>query len=154
MKRIEKILVPLDQSELANDVLDMALSVGDRFGARVLILRVGDSPASLEREESEVDLNVIERETLDLRRNALERVGAMALQLGDDQVECELRSGPLAQIIHEAVQEHAIDMVVMGTHGRDKLSELFTGSTTEQIVAKSPASVLVLKPEGYPYLRD
>ena len=45
-------------------------------------------------------------------------------------------------------------MVVMGTHGRDKLSELFTGSTTEQIVAKSPASVLVLKPEGYPYLRD
>lgn len=154
MKRIEKILVPLDHSDLADDVLDMALSVADQFGASVLILRIGASPASLERGEADVDLNVIERETVELRHHAMSRVSALELQIGGDQLSCEVRSGPLVQIIHETVEEHHIDMVVMGTHGRNKLSELFTGSTTEQIVAQSPASVLVLKPEGFPYLRD
>ena len=154
MKKIERILVPLDTSELANDVLDMALTVADQFGANVLVLRIGKDPASLERGESDIDLNVIERETVELRQHAATRVSSLGLQLGGDQLTCEVRSGPLVQIIHETVEEHHIDMVVMGTHGRNKISELFTGSTTEQIVAKSPASVLVLKPEGFPYLRD
>lgn len=154
MKRIERVLVPLDQSELANDVLDMALTVADQFGASVLVLRIGKDAASLERGEAEIDLNVIERETVELRQHAAGRVSSLGLQIGGDQLACEVRVGPLVKTIHESVEEHRIDLVVMGTHGRKGLSELFTGSTTEQIVAQSPASVLVLKPEGFPYLRD
>ncbi len=154
MRRVEKILVPLDHSELARDVLDMALVVADRFGAELRVLRIFKGPASLERGEADTDLNVIERETVELRQLAMDRVRAMELQLGGDQVQAEVRAGPLVPVIHEAVEEHGVDLVVMGTHGRNKLSELFTGSTTEQIVSRSPASVLVLKPEGFPYLRD
>ncbi len=154
MKRIEHILVPLDHSDLASDALDTALILGQSFGAKVLMLRISKDAASLERGEAEIDLNVIERETDELIAAAARRIGPT---YGDDakaRVSAEVRSGPVVQIISEVVDEHHIDLIVMGTHGRKGIAEMFTGSTTEQIVATSPASVFVVKPEGFPYLRD
>lgn len=154
MVRVEKILVPLDHSELANEVLDMALSVADRFGAELRVLRIQSDPASLARGEAEVDLNVIEQETADLRQTAIRRAEELGLQLGANQIEAEMRAGPVVQIIGETADEHKVDLIVMGSHGRKGISELFTGSTTEQVIAKVPVSVLALRPAGYPYLRD
>lgn len=152
--RIERILVPLDKSELAQEVLDMALTVADRFGSHIRVLRVESDAASLERGESDVDLDVIERETAELRAHAIARAEELGLGLVASQIEAELRAGPVVQIIGETAEEHRIDLVAMGAHGRKGLTEMFTGSTTEQVVAKVPVSVLVLRPAGYPYLRD
>lgn len=151
---IERILVPLDNSDLAAEVLDMALTLAERFGSHLRVLRVESAPASLERGESDVDLNVIERQTAELRARAIDRARILELGLGADQIEAEVRVGPVVQIIGETVQEHRIDLVAMGAHGRKGLTEMFTGSTTEQVVAKVPVSVFVLRPAGYPYLRD
>ena len=154
MVKVERVLVPLDHSELANEVLDMALSVADRFGAELRVLRIQAQAASLNRGEAEIDLNVIERDTAELRRHAIGRAEELGLQLGANQIEAELRAGPVVQIIGETADEHKVDLIVMGSHGRSGLSELFTGSTTEQVIAKVPVSVLALRPAGYPYLRD
>lgn len=153
MKRIEKVLVPLDHSDLAKDVLDMALRVADQFNAEVHVLRIFHEAASLKQGESDVDMRVVEAETAALRKEALALIGD-ATNLTKERIYAEVRSGPIVQVINEAAAEHYSDLIVMGTHGREGISELFTGSTTEQIVATSPASVLVVKPEGFPYLRD
>ena len=153
MKRIEKVLVPLDNSDLAIDVLDMALRVADQFNAEVHVLRIFSEAASLKQGESDVDMRVVEEETAALRKEALALI-VDATSLTAERVHAEVRSGPLVQVINEAAAEHYSDLIVMGTHGRKGISELFTGSTTEQIVATSPASVLVVKPEGFPYLTD
>lgn len=153
MKRIEKVLVPLDHSDLAKDVLDMALRVADQFNAEVHVLRIFHEAASLKQGEADVDMRVVEAETAALRKEALARIGDAA-NLTKERIHAEVRSGPIVQVINEAAAEHYCDLIVMGTHGREGISELFTGSTTEQIVATSPASVLVVKPEGFPYLRD
>ena len=155
MKRIETVLAPIDHSELANDVFDMALTMGDAFGARVVLLRIQSDPASLQRGEADVDLRVIEQEIGELRVDAAGRIAKAGLQnLDMKDVGAEVRAGPLVTTIVEAAAEHRADLIIMGTHGRSGLSELFTGSTTEQVVAKTPVSVMVLKPEGFPYLRD
>lgn len=157
MRKIAKILAPLDESEMADHALEFALRSADMYGAHLLVMRIAPDPAKLDPLDpsaAEVDLDVIERETIELRQHALRQAEAMQLAIGGDRIEAELRSGPVTTIIHETVEEHHIDLIVMATHGRKGLAEQFTGSTTERIVAKSPASVVVLKPEGFPYLRD
>lgn len=52
------------------------------------------------------------------------------------------------------VDEHELDLIISGTHGPKGLKGFLMGSTTEQLVAKATCSVFVIKPKGYPYLRD
>ena len=149
---IKKVMVPLDQSELAKKVLDMALSITDKFGAELLLLRIDHRPADLDADVVEQDLDYIDKETETLLDEALERLGPH--QVARSAIKAEVRAGGLVDTIAAAAEEHMIDLVVMGTHGRSGLYEQLTGSTSEQIVAKTSVSVLVVKPDGFPYLRD
>lgn len=47
-----------------------------------------------------------------------------------------------------------VDLIVVGTHGRLGLSASWRPTVTERLVQDSPCSVVVVKPEGYPFLRD
>jgi nucleotide-binding universal stress UspA family protein len=64
-------------------------------------------------------------------------------------VTIEARVGPPQQIIEDFVREHAVDLIVMGTHGRRGLSHLFLGSVAERIVRLSPCPVLTMHAEGH-----
>ncbi|MFT4621861.1 MAG: nucleotide-binding universal stress UspA family protein [Myxococcota bacterium] len=149
---IKKVMVPLDQSQLARKVLDMALSIVDKFDADLVLLRIDHRPATLDADVVEQDLDYIDKETEALLDEATERLGAHTIHRS--RISAEVRSGPLVETIAAAVQEHMIDLVIMGTHGRSGLYEQLTGSTSEQIVANTSVSVLVVKPDGFPYLRD
>ena len=149
----QRILVPMDRSDLTARALDSALSIADRFGSEVVLLRIQRDAASLEHGANEADLDAIEQETRRLIAAGLSRLRAdHTVQVG--QVRGEVRSGPVVQIIVETAAEWMADLIVMGTHGRHRVSEYFTGSTAEQVVAATPASVLVVKPEGFPFLRE
>ena|SRR5437870_3520804 len=51
--------------------------------------------------------------------------------------------------------EQAVDLIVMGTHGRTGLERLLMGSVAEQIVRGAPCSVLVVKmPKRIPVLQQ
>jgi nucleotide-binding universal stress UspA family protein len=39
----------------------------------------------------------------------------------------------------------SIDLVVMGSRGRGRVEQLLVGSTTEQVLASAPCSVLVVR---------
>jgi nucleotide-binding universal stress UspA family protein len=152
----KKLLVPLDGSNLNYKVLDSALSIADRFGSEVVVLSIRREAAALDMEQEDktrIDLNVIEQETQELVAEAMKN-----LREGHDvkpsQIRAEVRSGPIVDTIVGAAEELMCDLIVMGTHGRQGAIEFFTGSTTEQVVAKTPASVMVIKPSGFPYLRD
>jgi len=49
--------------------------------------------------------------------------------------------------IVEYAKEHAIDMIVMSTHGYSGLEHLVMGSVAENVVRKAPCPVLTLRPE-------
>jgi nucleotide-binding universal stress UspA family protein len=55
-----------------------------------------------------------------------------------------LRGKPAAEIIRLA-REEAIDLIVIGTHGRGTLSHVLFGSTTEKVVRKAPCPVLICR---------
>jgi nucleotide-binding universal stress UspA family protein len=148
MSMFKKILVPLDHSALADSVLDAAVSLASTENSEIIALRVADQPVSLDPAAAATDLNVIEQESAELIKRIVDR-GMPGLK-----VTAEVRTGGLVDAIVEASKDLMVDVIVMGTHGRQGITEHITGSTTEQVVAKSTTSVLIVRPAGYPYLRD
>ena len=49
-----------------------------------------------------------------------------------------------AEAIVDYAQQHAIDVIVMGTHGRGALGHLFMGSVAERVVRTATCPVLTV----------
>lgn len=145
----KKILAPLDRSELSLIVLDTALAVADKFGAELVLLRIESQAAALDQEVVDQEMDYLEREVRDLLA-----LGVSRGVLPAERIRAEVRAGDLVGAIGWAAEELRVDLVVMGTHGRHGWVEQFTGSTSEQVVARLPVSTMVVKPAGFPYLRD
>ena len=148
MSQFTRILVPLDDSPLAERVLDAAIGLAKASSAELVLLRVQAKAVALTSEEAAVDLAVIDQEVTTSIARARARPGAEGLT-----ISAEVRAGDVVHAIHGAVEERLCDAVVMGNHGRDGIWEQFTGSTTEQVIAKVPASIFAVRALGYPFLR-
>lgn len=51
---------------------------------------------------------------------------------------------PFVEIVNYA-KENAIDLIVMGTHGRGAIAQALLGSTTDKVVRKAPCAVLTVR---------
>ena len=57
--------------------------------------------------------------------------------------------GEAATVIPRFVNNHGIDLMVMGTLARSGIAGLFIGNTAEKILNSVHCSVLALKPAGF-----
>lgn len=53
--------------------------------------------------------------------------------------------GRPADVIREVAEEHACDLIVMGTHRRAGMAHLPLGSVAEKIVREAPCPVLTVR---------
>ena len=142
MKRINKILVPIDFSKCTQPALERAGAVANAFGAELHVLHVAEerhdyqhyglSPqtiADLERSASEEVEQQMQRATAELGRAATvhTRTGLAHAQIGAVAAEC------------------GVDLIVMGTRGRRGVNKLMLGSTTERLVRTAPCPVLTVR---------
>ena len=56
----------------------------------------------------------------------------------------ETSDNPAEEIVKYA-KAHAIDLIVMGTHGRGALAQLLVGSVAERVVRTAPCPVLTVR---------
>jgi nucleotide-binding universal stress UspA family protein len=75
-------------------------------------------------------------------------VERVADRFGDVQTRTEVRSGNPHETILDYTDEHDIDLVVMGTHGRTGLDRYLLGSVTEKVVRTSDVPVLTVRGDG------
>ena len=54
---------------------------------------------------------------------------------------------PRFEILRE-VEEHPVDLLILGTHGRGGMDRLMLGSVASTVARKAPCSVLVISPEA------
>lgn len=129
-----RILVPLDGTSEAMDALTPAQTLATATGATICLLKAIQSDAAgADSARATADLELVAR---DLRRQSL-------------TVDTCVRRGEPAAEITVAAAELQADLVVMTTHGRSGLARAFLGSVAQQVVATSPAPVLLLRPGGH-----
>ena len=57
----------------------------------------------------------------------------------------EARWGDPVDEIHAYASEHAVDLIVVATHGRTGLAHVLLGSVAERIVREAPCPVLSIR---------
>ena len=65
----------------------------------------------------------------------------------DEAADRARAAGADAEAIVAAAEEEHVDMVVVGSHGRDAVGRLLLGSVSEYVVRHSKRPVLVARPE-------
>jgi nucleotide-binding universal stress UspA family protein len=163
MQDIKRILVPTDFSEVSHAALSMALQLASDYGAQLYVLHVvKDMDRELKKRlVSAPNDDVIESAIRDGEKKILD-----AVQLEQDRAKKAgktIKSVPLKMFVTggewldvtlNLIDEHELDLVVTGTHGGKGIKSFFLGSMSEQLVRKASCSTFVVKPQGYPYLRD
>jgi nucleotide-binding universal stress UspA family protein len=141
MITIKKILYATDFSSYSNQAYFHAIALAESHGASLTILFVY-APSFGTPE--------MQRETSGRAywRDQLEQIRPVDPQIPVNHVFLE--GDPAGQIVRYAA-DAAIDLIVMGTHGRTGLERLLMGSVAEKVLREAPCSVLVVKlPKGIP----
>ena len=140
---VKNILVPVDYSDSGDAAIDYAASLAKEYDAELHFVHVYDQPHtnvdagfsgySFPSELPPVDL---EAEAAKLQR--------VTPPKGVRNCHKFIIGSPVDDLV-EYAKENAIDLVVMGTHGRSGLSRLLMGSVAEGVVRRSPCPVLTIK---------
>lgn len=146
----DTVLVPTDGSDAANCAIDDAIDVAATYDATVHTLYVVDvnavslvlGPEQLDRTlDVESDRFPDDLETK--ASKATEAVASRARERGLDAVEA-LEVGTPHDEIARYADEHDVDLIVLGSHGRTGVKRRLLGSVAENVLRATPVPVLVV----------
>jgi nucleotide-binding universal stress UspA family protein len=148
-ERPAHVLVPLDGSDVAEQVLEHALAVVAPYDARFTLLRVVSMGASM-LPYDQTFWTATEQRVLEGERAAAEDyMLALVERLRARGVPAEgvvvLESDPARTILREA-EERRADLVAMSTHTRSGAARLFVGSVTDKVLRAATTPVLAVRP--------
>ncbi len=121
------ILVPTDFSEAADKALEHAIIMGNKSGAKIILLNICSSDSQI--------------------NDAYEK---LALQIKKVKTECMIE--PLVRIgaftdIPEISKEFDLDIIFLGTHGPQGMQKI-TGSHALKIVSKSETPCIIVQKDS------
>lgn len=144
-----KILIPLDGSHLAEQILDKVLELDAARQAEYILLQIvypfvnlgyhGAAPVP------DLDYDI----TMYRQHEALRSLEKIAQRMRADgrrvqtQVVVEERS---AVVILQEAQRHRVDLIALATHGRGGPVRLLVGSVADKVVRGAECPVLVFRP--------
>lgn len=135
----ERILLPTDGSDESSAVLEHAIDLAGQYDATLEGLFVSDE-RSYSGITADKNREQIQKAQKTAGTEALERVRSRAESEGVD-VSTSQRVGLPPEEIIERIETEAIDLVVMGTHGRTGLQRALLGSVAENVIRQSPVPV-------------
>lgn len=139
---VKKVLVPTDFSEGSDAAMHYAIGLARLCSARLVLLHV------MELSVYAVDFAMTHPGVpADVRRKLDEMMEDWVRRAKAEGIEAEgvLATGTPYVEIGKAVERHAIDLIVMGTHGRTGMARAIMGSTAERVVRLAPCPVLTVK---------
>lgn len=149
----ERILIPTDGSDVAEAAVEQAIDLAEKYGAEIHALYVADTDAvayGLGTEQVDRIRQGNFSQMTELREEAEEATGhvaALAAEHGLDVVEHHAGGQP-HRMIGEYADDHGIDLIVMGSHGRAGVRRALLGSVTERTLRSTHVPTLVVDYQG------
>jgi len=142
----ERILIPLDGSPRAEQILDQVRRILKREESEILLLRVIEISRALDALAA--GQRVDTARLLDHEREAAQAyVHDLIRKFPEKETKIHARvvEGPPAETILEQAKVEGATLIAMTTHGRTGLSRWFMGSVAEKVVRESPVPVLLVR---------
>jgi len=149
--RIERILCAVDFSEPSEEAARFAVDVACQFGAEVTLLHVYAVPGYAYPEGVMVAAPDVMTEVLAQIDRSLEIWKKEAEARGAPKVRTASVQGSAAGEIVRYAEEHGVDLIVVGTHGRGGLAHVLLGSVAEKVVRRAPCPVLTVRAAAHPH---
>ncbi len=142
MFNFNRILIPTDFSAVSQAAIDAGANLADRKSAELFLVHALAPAAVL----PPLEMSAIPVVPVDDGSAIRERLERLPVPAGFNRlpVHREVVNGDPARVIAEFVDEHNIDVIVMGTHSRSALSDFILGSVTESVVRHSKCPVLTI----------
>ncbi|HSB40916.1 MAG TPA: universal stress protein [Methylomirabilota bacterium] len=146
--KANKILVPLDGSELAEAAIAPALEMAQAGSSVISLMR-----AAVARTLPGTD--VIDAQILAVREaeDYLAGVKEKLEKTGVGRVETHVWYGPAGPAIVEAAQMQKADVIVMSSHGRSGLGRIIFGSVAEAVLRGTRVPIFLIRPSDAPVER-
>ncbi|MBI3406504.1 MAG: universal stress protein [Acidobacteria bacterium] len=140
---LQNILFATDFSSSSEAALPYALSVARAYDSQVYVAHV-IRPDLFQLVPAE-DAAALQQST---RRHAEEQMAGLLIsgRLRDVPHRVLIGEGPLWPVTLSFIEEHQVDLVVVGTHGRTGARKLLLGSAAEEIFRLAPCPVLTVGP--------
>lgn len=146
----QKILVPLDGSELAKQALPHAELLAQKNGATLILLQLVPHINELVALTHGMEFGI---KALDQRQQGLVDEASVALQhVVDDLKVHHIEAKALVDVgdpalrITNYAEVNGVDLIVMSTHGRTGIQRWVMGSVANKVVAVAPCPVLLVRP--------
>ena len=139
--QLKKIMVPVDGSEFSMRATSYAVDMAKLMDCEILLLHCHKSFPALRGEPYlQKAINKLlkkSNELLDPYKKIVQDAGVTFIDL--------ILEGPAAQAICKVANTEKIDLIVMGSRGRNDLEGLLLGSCTHRVLKTAPCPVLVIR---------
>ncbi|WP_122088881.1 universal stress protein [Halalkalicoccus subterraneus] len=139
------VLVPTDGSPQSREAIEYAMR---EFSDAEFVALTVLNPTEMGAGGTEMGMASYADEWMDAEEERAEKrfeeLGTLAAEHGVT-LDGETIIGRPARAIVDYAEEHDIDQIVMGSHGRDGVSRILLGSVAETVVRRSPCPVTVVR---------
>lgn len=153
MIRLKKILLATDFSDCSKRAQEYACALVDQFQAELHVLHVLQEVLFMLPEPSPA-LSLPQNYLLDLKHQAeqeLDKLLPAAWTQGKRVIRASRVGNPFKEIAKYA-KDDAIDLIVIGTHGRSAIMHALLGSVAEKVVRGAPCPVLTVHPGSHQFV--
>ncbi|MEF8815148.1 MAG: universal stress protein, partial [Halovenus sp.] len=139
----DSILIPTDGSEHATRAAEHGAALARVFGASLHVLAVIDTrTAGGPFSGSDLEDEIIDRMTADAEETLTDITDAIDVPGG---IQTSVREGSPADEIRTYRDDHDVDLIAMGTHGRTGVGRYLAGSVTENVLRQADVPVLTVR---------
>ena len=145
--QIERILCPVDFSEVSAKAYRYAQSIACHYRAKLILQHI----VELSLHQSYY-YQVGSKYAKDFRQTLISNAENQFRQFvdiyGGVEPECVVEESITADAILCLARARAVSLIVMGTHGRRGFDHLMLGSVTERVLRHSPCPLLAVPPKA------
>lgn len=144
---VNRILWPTDFSKFSLRAVRYASGLRAAFNAELHVVHVVPPPLNPDTAfvlPTDVPLTWSQPQLVSACVTGLEKLVEEQFA-GDKSIRCEALLGTPWSSVCDYAARHAIDLIVITTHGRTGIRRALIGSTTESIVRHAPCPVLTIR---------
>jgi nucleotide-binding universal stress UspA family protein len=139
MEKHEQILIPLDGSECAENILTKVEKLATDLKASIALLRVAYAHTFPGVDPTEAEVKIV-REAEEYLQGIEERLKAKGFR-----VESHVRYGDEAEEILDHAAHEDIDLIAMSTHGRSGVKRWLLGSVAEKLLRHATKPIFLVR---------
>lgn len=138
------IILPVDFSDATDKLIDGAVQFAKQINGNICMVHI--TPADIGFAIGDMGFQYFpEVEDLELKED-YKRLEELHQNIIEKGVSCEfmLKQGIPKDLILEFAEEKGASYIVMGSHGRSGIYDVFVGSLTKELTKNSPIPVVVI----------